>query len=276
MLFRPLTQSTSLSMAIVVRTASDPGRLTEALTRSVSEADPDQPTYAVRTMEEVQAAATATRRFSMQMLGGFAFLALLLAAIGIYGVMAYLVAQRTREIGIRVALGARPASVVRLIVSYALAVAGAGVALGFVAAVALTRVIAGMLFQVSPTDPWTFGAIAVTLMRTAILAAATPARRAARVDPMTVATQARTPGLERQRRAGVPDGVQADRGESRGPPSVPATCPGTHDDLSVPSLDIRCHTFPGGHSACCSCSSLTYAQYACLSRLATRAPRSGT
>ena len=184
MLFQPLTQSPSLSMAIVARTAGDPSRLAEALSRAVREADPDQPTYAVRTMEEVQAAATATRRFLMQLLGGFACLALLLAAIGIYGVMAYLVSQRTREIGIRVALGARPWTVVRLVVTYALGMAGAGVVLGMAAAILLTRLITGMLFQVSPTDPWTFAAITLTLVGTAILAAMTPARRAARIDPM--------------------------------------------------------------------------------------------
>jgi len=184
MLFQPLTQNSTLSMAIVARTGSDPARLSDALSRAVREADPDQPTYAVRTMEEVQAAATATRRFLMQLLGGFAILALLLAAIGIYGVMAYLVSQRTREIGIRMALGARPWTVVRLVVTYALRMAGAGVALGMAAAVILTQLITGMLFEVSPTDPSTFAVITVTLVGTAILAAMTPARRAARIDPM--------------------------------------------------------------------------------------------
>jgi putative ABC transport system permease protein len=183
-LFQALTQNSSLSMAIVARTSVDPARLSEALSRAVREADPDQPTYAVRTMDEVQAASTATRRFVMQLLGGFALLALLLAAIGIYGVMAYLVSQRTREIGIRVALGARPWTVVRLVVTYALGMAGAGVVLGMAAAILLTRLITGMLFEVSPTDPWTFAAITVTLVGTAILAAMTPARRAARIDPM--------------------------------------------------------------------------------------------
>jgi putative ABC transport system permease protein len=177
-------QASSLSMAIAVRTTGDPRRLTEAVARAVREADPDQPTHSVRTMEEVQAAATASRRFSIQLLGGFACLALLLAAIGIYGVMAYLVSQRTREIGIRMALGARPGSVVRLVVSYALRLAVAGVALGIVAAGLLTRLISGMLFDVSPTDPWTFATITLMLLATALVATFTPARRAARVDPM--------------------------------------------------------------------------------------------
>jgi predicted permease len=184
MLYLPLTQTSSLSMAIAVRTSGDPSRLTEALARSVREADPDQPTHSVRTMDEVQAAATASRRFSMQLLGRFAFLALLLAAIGIYGVMAYLVNQRTREIGIRMALGARPASVVRLVVSYALGLAAGGVVLGMAGAALLTRLIAGLLLDISPTDPWTFAAITVTLIATALMATLTPARRAARVDPM--------------------------------------------------------------------------------------------
>ncbi len=184
MIFLPLTQASSLSMAIAVRMSRDPRGLAEALARSVREADPDQPTHSVRTMSQMQAAATASRRFSMQLLGGFAFLALLLAAIGIYGVMAYLVNQRTREIGIRMALGARPASVVRLVVSFALGLAAGGVVLGMAAAVFLTRLIAGMLFDISPTDPWTFAAITVTLIATALIATLTPARRAARVDPM--------------------------------------------------------------------------------------------
>jgi len=99
-------------------------------------------------------------------------------------VMAYLVNQRTREIGIRVALGARPASVVRLVVSYALGLAAGGVLVGIVGAAFLTRLIAGMLFGVSPSDPWTFAVIAITLLATALVATVTPARRAARVDPM--------------------------------------------------------------------------------------------
>jgi putative ABC transport system permease protein len=184
MVYRPLTQATSLSMALAVRTKQDPKRFADAIGRAVRETDPDQPTHSVRTMAEVQAAATASRRFSMQLVGGFACLALLLAAIGIYGVMSYLVSQRTREIGIRMALGARPSSVVGLVVSYALWLAAAGVAVGIAAAASLTKLISGMLFQVSPTDPWTFAAITFTLIVTALLATLTPARRAAHVDPM--------------------------------------------------------------------------------------------
>ena len=135
-------------------------------------------------MDQLLSRTLSEAKFSLLLFGLFAALALVLAAIGIYGVMAYLVNQRTREIGIRMALGARPASLVRLVVSYALGLAAGGVVLGMAAAVFLTRLIAGMLFDISPTDPWTFAAITVTLIATALMATLTPARRAARVDPM--------------------------------------------------------------------------------------------
>jgi predicted permease len=184
MLYRPVTQASSLSMAIALRSSGDPRVLTEAVTRAVRETDPDQPTHSIRTMADVQAAATASRRFAIELLGAFALLALSLAAVGIYGVMAYLVSQRTREIGIRMALGARPTSVVRLVVSYALQLAIAGLAIGLAAAAMMTRLISDMLFNVSPTDPWTFGVIVLALLVTAVAASWTPAWRAARVDPM--------------------------------------------------------------------------------------------
>ena len=184
MMYRALTQASSLSMSLVVRTSGRPEQLIDAVGRAVRDTDPDLPVYAVQTMEQVQAATAASRRFSMQVLGGFALLALLLSAIGIYGVMAYLVSQRTHEIGIRMALGARPGSVVGMVLSYAMTLAAIGVLAGAVAAVVLTRFIAGMLFGISPTDPSTFVVIALTLGLTAAVAAVTPARRAARVDPM--------------------------------------------------------------------------------------------
>jgi ABC-type lipoprotein release transport system permease subunit len=184
MLYRPMTQATNLSLALVVRTRTDPARLVHELSRAVRGADPDLPAFAIRTMEEVQAAATSSRRFSMQLLGGFAVLALMLAAIGIYGMTAYLVSQRTREIGIRVALGARPVSVVRMIVGYAFSLAIGGVAAGLAVAAILTPLMRDMLFGVSPADPLTFAVITVTLVASALLAALVPARRAARVDPM--------------------------------------------------------------------------------------------
>jgi predicted permease len=183
-IYRPLTQASSLSMGLVVRSSGDMSRLEQVIGQTVREADADLPVYAVRTMKAIEATASAARRFSMRMLGGFALLALTLAAIGIYGVMAHLVSQRTREIGIRMALGARPAAVVGMVVAQAVRLAGAGVALGLVAAFMVTQLMSGMLFQVSPTDPWTFVAIGALMTITALVAAATPARRAARVDPI--------------------------------------------------------------------------------------------
>jgi predicted permease len=184
MMYRPMTQATNLSLALVVKSSADPSRLADELSRSVRAADADLPTFAIRTMTDVVAAATAAKRFSMQLLGAFALLALLLAAIGIYGMTTYLVNQRTREIGIRVALGATPNSVLRLIVGYALTLAGGGVLVGFAAALVIIPLMKDMLFDVSPADPTTFIVITTVLVATAVVAAFTPARRAARVDPM--------------------------------------------------------------------------------------------
>jgi ABC-type antimicrobial peptide transport system permease subunit len=187
-LYRPMTQSTNLSFAIAVRASGDPHRLAPAVVRSIRAADPNVPAFAVRTMDEVQGTAVAARRFTMQLLGGFAALALLLAAIGIYGVLAYLVHQRTREIGIRIALGARPIAVMRMVMSHALTLALAGIAAGAVAALAVGRLMqraaAGLLFNVGPSDPLTFAVVTTLLVATAILAASVPARRATQVDPM--------------------------------------------------------------------------------------------
>ena len=183
-MYRPLTQASSLSMGMVVRSSGDLSRLEQVMGQTVRGADPDLPVYAVRTMAAIERSASASRRFSMRMLGAFALLALTLAAIGIYGVMTHLVSQRTREIGIRMALGARPTAVVGMVVSQAIRLAGAGVVLGLAAAYMITEMMAGMLFQVSPTDPWTFVGIGALMTITALLAAATPARRAARVDPI--------------------------------------------------------------------------------------------
>jgi predicted permease len=183
-IYRPLTQQSSLSMAIAVRTTGDPKLLINPLMRTVGAVDPDQPMFAVRTMEEVLSNGMASRRFAIQLLGSFAALALVLAAIGIYGVMAYLVGQRTREIGIRIALGARRGGVVRLVVGRAIALAVAGVAIGGVVALAVSQLVAGMLFEVQPWDPVSFVTIAALLGLTAIVAAAAPAVRAAHVDPI--------------------------------------------------------------------------------------------
>ncbi len=184
MIYRPLTQASTLSMGLVIRTSGDPSSLAVPLIRAVRSVDPDQPTFAVRPMSEVQAAGTASRRFAIQLVGGFAVLALFLAAVGIYGVLAYLVGQRTREIGIRMALGARRREVIGMVVRHALGLATKGVAIGGVVSLLMGQLVSGLLFQVRPHDPWTFATVAVLLTLTAVAAAGTPAVRAARVNPI--------------------------------------------------------------------------------------------
>jgi putative ABC transport system permease protein len=146
--------------------------------------DKDQTVADIDTMDHIVAGAVARQRFSMLLLGLFAALALLLASIGIYGVMSYSVAQRTREIGIRIALGARRADVLRMTVKQALKLVGVGMMIGLAAAFLLTRVLASLLFGVSATDPITFIGISVVLLAVAILASYVPALRATRVDPI--------------------------------------------------------------------------------------------
>jgi predicted permease len=184
-IYRPLKQRSGLSLTLALKTQADPRVLGTAIRSEVRAADPDLPTFGVRTMQELVATVTASRRFSTQLLGAFAVLALVLAAVGIYGVMAFMVGQRTREIGIRIALGANPRAVVRLVLGQALGLAGAGVIAGAVAAVLMTRLLAGLLFEVRSTDPVTYGTIAVLLGTTAAIAAWRPARRAATVDPIS-------------------------------------------------------------------------------------------
>jgi ABC-type antimicrobial peptide transport system permease subunit len=146
--------------------------------------DKDQTVADIDTMDHIVAEAVARQRFSMLLLGLFAALALLLAAIGIYGVMSYSVVQRTREIGIRIALGARRADVLQMTVKQGLKLVGAGMVIGLLAAFLLTRVMASLLFGISATDPITFIGISVVLLAVALLASYVPALRATRVDPI--------------------------------------------------------------------------------------------
>jgi putative ABC transport system permease protein len=146
--------------------------------------DAAMPIADVLPMEEVIASSMAQPRFRTTLLSLFGAAALLLAAIGIYGVLAYTVAQQTREIGIRMALGAHPARVLRLVLGRGLRLAGAGTAIGVLAALLLTQLLSSLLFDVSATDPLTFAAVAALLLGVALLACYVPARRAMRVDPM--------------------------------------------------------------------------------------------
>jgi putative ABC transport system permease protein len=172
-------------MTLVVRSAGDPLGLVKAVRGEVYQVDRNQPLARVRTMEDVVTESVGPRRFSMALLSGFAALALFLATIGIYGVIAYSVTQRTHEIGIRMALGAGHGDVLRLVVGQGLKPVGVGVALGLIAAWPLARLLSGLLFQVSTTDPWTFAGIPLLLAGVALCACYLPARRAARVDPLT-------------------------------------------------------------------------------------------
>ncbi len=171
-------------MALVIRTAGDPAAFAPTLRREVQALDKDQPIYNVRTFDAVVMNSLGTRRVSMQLFTVFAFAALFLAAIGIYGVMAYAVTQRTQEIGIRMALGAQKGDVLAMVVRQGMVLALIGIGVGLVGAFGLTRLIASLLFGVNATDPFTFMAISLLLLFVALLACYLPARRAARLDPM--------------------------------------------------------------------------------------------
>jgi predicted permease len=172
------------AVAVVLRTEGDPTLVMAAVRRAVAEIDPREVVYNVQTMDEVVSNSFAARRLSMILLGVFAALALVLACVGIYGVISYLVGQRTHEIGVRMALGAQPSDVLRLVVGHGARMALVGVAIGIGAALGLTRLMANQLFGVSAHDPLTFTGVAVLLIIVALAACYIPARRAMRVDPM--------------------------------------------------------------------------------------------
>ena len=171
-------------LSLVMRTAGDPPLETSALRSALAEIDPNQPLVKVRTMEDNMAATVAQPRFRAWLIGVFAMLALALSAVGVYGVMSYVVTQRTSEIGVRVALGAQPQDVFRTIVGEGLRLALFGVGFGLVAAVALTRLLRTFLFGVSAYDPLTFLGVSVLLTLVAVAATYFPARRATLVDPL--------------------------------------------------------------------------------------------
>jgi predicted permease len=183
-LYLPQTQYPSRSMNVVLRGQSDPANLTSAVANAIHGLDPDLPLYNVRTMEQRLAESLARRKFSMALLTAFAGLALALATIGVYGVIAYLVNQGTRELGIRIALGASQRNILALVMRQGMSLALTGVAIGVAAALALTRLMQSLLFGVKATDALTFAAIPVVLLSIALLTSLIPARRAARIDPM--------------------------------------------------------------------------------------------
>lgn len=177
-------QSPVFDEALVVRAAMDPVRLQQAIIGAVHQLDKDQALSDIKTLEQIKTESMASNRLNSIMLGGFATVALLLSAIGIYGVISYSVVQRTHEIGIRAALGASTVDVVKMILKVGVLMAGAGLVLGFLAALALTRLLATLLFGVSARDPVTMTGVGAILAIVALLASYLPARRAAKVDPM--------------------------------------------------------------------------------------------
>ena len=168
----------------VVRTAGNPLTVAAAARRIIREADPSIPVQSVQTLDDVLAASTAPARWSTTLLGIFAGIALVTALLGVFGVLSYLVTQRTREVGIRIALGASSANVRRMIVARGLSLVAAGLAIGILGAVGLTRFMSSLLYGITPTDTLTFAGVTAVLVATATLASYLPARRATRVDPL--------------------------------------------------------------------------------------------
>jgi putative ABC transport system permease protein len=171
-------------MTFVARTASNPLGVASGMRGVLSEVDRDQPVQSIAAMDNLIAATTDEPRFQARLLAVFAIMALALAIVGIYGLLAYSVAQRTHEIGVRMALGAQTADVVRMLFRRTLVLVGAGVMIGTAGALAVTRVLAKFLFEVKPNDPSTIAAVALTLVCAALAACYIPARRAMRVDPV--------------------------------------------------------------------------------------------
>lgn len=183
-IYLPFDQTPRTSITIVARTAAAPGSVTSQLREAVRSVDPTLPVYSVQTMEQRVESSVETQRFYATLLGIFALVALTLAAIGLYGVIAYAVSQRSHELGVRVALGASAQRITSMVVREGLVMTMIGAGVGLVASIASARVLASLLFNVKATDPLTFAGVAATLAVVAALASWLPARRASRVDPL--------------------------------------------------------------------------------------------
>lgn len=180
----PYAQFPQSGMTVIVKAASDPNLLINSIRQQIAAIDPDQPLFNVRTMNEIRAESVASERLNLTLLSIFAGIALILAVVGIYGVMSYSVTQRTHEIGIRMAIGAQPRDVFRMIIGQGMLMALVGIGVGLLGAFGLTRLMETMLFGVEPTDPTTFAVIAVLLSCVAFIACYVPGRRATKVDPV--------------------------------------------------------------------------------------------
>jgi len=183
-IYFPYLQSPDQTISVVVRTTAEPGAILPAIKNAIWSVDKDQPVFDVKTMDEIISGVVSAQRLAFVLLGIFAFLALVLAAVGIYSVTAYVVGQRTHEIGIRMALGAEKSDVLRLIVGHGMTLAVMGVLIGFGVALLVTHLLTSILYGVRPTDPATYVGVSLLVMLVSILAGYIPARRAAKVDPI--------------------------------------------------------------------------------------------
>jgi putative ABC transport system permease protein len=183
-LYAPLAQAPIASGSILVRTTVPPTSIAGAVRGAIREVDADLAVYAIATMDDEVRASVSRERFAATLLGLFAFTALLLAVIGVHGLLSYSVAQRTRELGIRMALGATSGEVVGMVVKKGLVLSGLGLGLGLVGALSVTGLLRGMLFGVAATDPLTFAFVAAAMLGAALIACLAPARRATAADPM--------------------------------------------------------------------------------------------
>ena len=182
--YLPLAQAVILSPKLVIRSSVDPVSLTVPLRAQVAEIDKNLPLYDVKTFDEVFSRSAAQPRFQALLLTSFAAIALLLSAVGLYGLLSYLVVQRTLEIGVRIALGAQRGAVLKMILQRGLALAGIGLVIGIALSATLTRLISGLLFGIHPFDPATFLMVSIILLLVSLLASSIPAYRASTLDPM--------------------------------------------------------------------------------------------
>jgi predicted permease len=183
-IFIPYQQQPSLFMTFVLRTKDDPMRLAAGMRQAVESVDANEPVANIQTMDDIVQKLVAPRRFKLVLLGSFALLALVLGAVGLYGVISYAVTERTHEIGIRRALGAQRNDVLKLVIGQGFKLALTGVGIGILGAMTLTRFLSSLLYGVKPTDPLTFVSVSLLLIAVSLLAAYIPARRATKVDPM--------------------------------------------------------------------------------------------